>query len=242
MLAFRLLRHSILQVTGNLGAALTLSVMPLLLAALGTGIGVAARQAFMGGNPPGIAVAAVMLAIVAIFALAFVTLAAPWHRFVLLNERPRVLRPIGKPELRYVGASIRIFLIMLLVGIPVVLLSSALIIALDGNLAAVLVINLLIGFALAVLGLRLGTGLAGAATGAARPLTTGWRATADAFGTLAVLSLLTQVLGLVLNLVAGLPGAAGIVAALLVTWFSALLSLSIITTLWGHFVEGRALR
>lgn len=239
MLAFRLLRHSILQVTGNLGAALTLSVMPLLLAALGIGIGLAARQAFMGGNPPGIAVAAVMLAI---FALAFVTLAAPWHRFVLLNERPRVLRPIGRPELRYVGASIRIFLIMLLVGIPVVLLSSALIIALDGNLGAMLVINLLIGFALAVLGLRLGTGLAGAATGAARPLTTGWRATADAFGTLAVLSLLTQVLGLVLNLVAGLPGAAGIVAALLVTWFSALLSLSIITTLWGHFVEGRALR
>ncbi len=76
MLAFRLLRHSILQLTGNLGAALTLSVLPLLLAALGIGIGMAARQALAVGDPPGIIVAVVAVAIVATFVLAFVSLAA----------------------------------------------------------------------------------------------------------------------------------------------------------------------
>ena len=48
MMAFRLLRHSILQLTGNLGAALTLSVLPLLLDVLGIGIGMAERQALAG--------------------------------------------------------------------------------------------------------------------------------------------------------------------------------------------------
>ena len=242
MLALRLLRHSILQLTGNLGAALTLSVMPAVAVAAAGAVWWNTMLA-MGSTQGVTGQAAVLhLALMIIVVLAFVSLAASWHRFVLLEERPRLLRPIGRPEWRYVGASVRLTLILILVGIPVLLLGGAVMIAFDGSVGAEMLLNLVIGFAFAVLGLRLGTGLAGAATGAARPLTTGWRATGHALGTLAVLSLLTQVLGLALNLAARLPGAAGIAAALLVAWFTAMLSLSIITTLWGHFVEGRALR
>ena len=123
MLAFRLLRHSILQLTGNLGAALTLSVLPLLLAALGIGIGMAARQALAVGDPPGIIVAVVAVAIVATFVLAFVSLAASWHRHVLLGERPQVFRSIGGSEARYFWAAVRMSLvIMLIVFMPMILI------------------------------------------------------------------------------------------------------------------------
>lgn len=242
MLAFRLLRHSILQLTGNLGAALTLSVLPLMLAALGIGIGVAARQVFMGGDAPGIAVAAVMIAIAATFVLAFVSLAASWHRHVLLEERPQVFRGIGGSEARYFWAGVRVTLvIMLIVFLPLILI-VALTSALSGGIYVTMLASLIIGIAVAIIGLRLGTGLAGAAIGAAKPLTTGWKATESHLGTLLLLAVFSQILQTILNLASQIPGLLGLLATLLAAWLGALLSLSIITTLWGHFVEGRALR
>ncbi|WP_282602035.1 hypothetical protein [Paracoccus sp. PARArs4] len=244
MLAFRLLRHSILQLTGNLGAALTLSVQPLLIAALGIGIGLAARQVFIGGDAPGIAVAAVTIAMAATFVLAFVSLAASWHRFILLDERPRVLRPIGRPELRYATASVKLALLLMLPGLMFVLLGQTLMIALGGGIGLYFVIFMMSGFVLAVFGLRLGIGLAGAATGAERPMTTGWHAGGSHLGVLIVLVLFVQILTMAVNLLLSLPlaGLAELLASLLFGWFNTLLWLSLISTLWGHFVEGRDLR
>lgn len=205
MLAFRLLRHSILQLTGNLGAALTLSVLPLMLAALGIGIGVAARQVFMGGDAPGIAVAAVMIAIAATFALAFVSLAASWHRHVLLEERPQVFRSIGRSEARYFWAAVRMTLVIMLIVILPLILIVALTSALSGGIYVTMLASLIIGIAVAIIGLRLGTGLAGAAIGAAKPLTTGWKATESHLGTLLLLAVFSQILQTILNLASQIP-------------------------------------
>lgn len=183
MLAFRLLRHSILQLTGNLGAALTLSVLPLLLAALGIGIGMAARQALAVGDPPGIIVAVVAVAIVATFVLAFVSLAASWHRHVLLGERPQVFRSIGGSEARYFWAAVRMSLVIMLIVFMPMILIVALTSALNGSIYVTMLASLIIGIAVAIIGLRLGTGLAGAAIGAAKPLTTGWKGTESCLGT-----------------------------------------------------------
>ena len=242
MLAFRLLRHSILQLTGNLGAALTLSVLPLLLAVLGIGIGMAARQALAVGDPPGIIVAVVAVAIVATFVLAFVSLAASWHRYVLLGERPQVFRSIGGSEARYFWASVRMSLVIMLIVFMPMILIVALTSALNGSIYVTMLASLIIGIAVAIIGLRLGTGLAGAAIGAARPLTTGWKGTEFCLGTLLLLAVFSQILQTILNLASQIPGLVGLVATLLAAWLGTLLSLSIITTLWGHFVEGRALR
>lgn len=242
MLAFRLLRHSILQLTGNLGAALTLSVLPLLLAVLGIGIGMAARQALAVGDPPGIIVAVVAVAIVATFVLAFVSLAASWHRHVLLGERPQVFRSIGGSEARYFWAAVRMSLVIMLIVFMPMILIVALTSALNGSIYVTMLASLIIGIAVAIIGLRLGTGLAGAAIGAARPLTTGWKGTESCLGTLLLLAVFSQILQTILNLASQIPGLVGLVATLLAAWLGTLLSLSIITTLWGHFVEGRALR
>lgn len=242
MLAFRLLRHSILQLTGNLGAALTLSVLPLLLAVLGIGIGMAARQALAVGDQPGIIVAVVAVAIVATFVLAFVSLAASWHRHVLLGERPQVFRSIGGSEARYFWAAVRMSLVIMLIVFMPMILIVALTSALNGSIYVTMLASLIIGIAVAIIGLRLGTGLAGAAIGAARPLTTGWKGTESCLGTLLLLAVFSQILQTILNLASQIPGLVGLVATLLAAWLGTLLSLSIITTLWGHFVEGRALR
>lgn len=242
MLAFRLLRHSILQLTGNLGAALTLSFLPLLLAVLGIGIGMAARQALAVGDPPGIIVAVVAVAIVATFVLAFVSLAASWHRHVLLGERPQVFRSIGGSEARYFWAAVRMSLVIMLIVFMPMILIVALTSALNGSIYVTMLASLIIGIAVAIIGLRLGTGLAGAAIGAARSLTTGWKGTESCLGTLLLLAVFSQILQTILNLASQIPGLVGLVATLLAAWLGTLLSLSIITTLWGHFVEGRALR
>ena len=242
MLAFRLLRHSILQLTGNLGAALTLSVLPLLLAVLGIGIGMAARQALAVGDPPGIIVAVVAVAIVATFVLAFVSLAASWHRHVLLGERPQVFRSIGGSEARYFWAAVRMSLVIMLIVFMPMILIVALTSALNGSIYVTMLASLIIGIAVAIIGLRLGTGLAGAAIGAAKPLTTGWKGTESCLGTLLLLAVFSQILQTILNLASQIPGLVGLVVTLLAAWLGTLLSLSIITTLWGHFVEGRALR
>lgn len=242
MLAFRLLRHSILQLTGNLGAALTLSVLPLLLAVLGIGIGMAARQALAVGDPPGIIVAVVAVAIVAAFVLAFVSLAASWHRHVLLGERPQVFRSIGGSEARYFWAAVRMSLVIMLIVFMPMILIVALTSALNGSIYVTMLASLIIGIAVAIIGLRLGTGLAGAAIGAAKPLTAGWKGTESCLGTLLLLAVFSQILQTILNLASQIPGLVGLVATLLAAWLGTLLSLSIITTLWGHFVEGRALR
>lgn len=242
MLAFRLLRHAILQLTGNLGAALTLSVLPLLLAALGIGIGVVARLVLAGGNPSGIAVGAVSLAIVATFVLAFVSLAASWHRHVLLEENPQVFRSIGGSEARYFGAAVRMTLVIVLIVVLPLTLVVAVNASLNGSVYVVMLTSLILGIAVAIIGLRLGTGLAGAAIGAEKPLTTGWKATESRLGTLLLLAVFSQILQTIFNLASQIPGLVGLVATLLAAWLGALLSLSLITTLWGHFVEGRALR
>lgn len=242
MLAFRLLRHSILQLTGNLGAALTLSFLPLLLAVLGIGIGMAARQALAVGDPPGIIVAVVAVAIVATFVLAFVSLAASWHRHVLLGERPQVFRSIGGSEARYFWAAVRMSLVIMLIVFMPMILIVALTSALNGSIYVTMLASLIIGIAVAIIGLRLGTGLAGAAIGAAKPLTTGWKGTESCLGTLLLLAVFSQILQTILNLASQIPGLVGLVVTLLAAWLGTLLSLSIITTLWGHFVEGRALR
>ena len=59
--------------------------------------------------------------------------------------------------------------------------------------------SLIIGIAVAIIGLRLGTGLAGAAIGAARPLTTGWKGTESCLGTLLLLAVFSQILQTILN-------------------------------------------
>ncbi|ODT59643.1 hypothetical protein [Paracoccus sp. SCN 68-21] len=242
MLAFRLLRHAILQLIGNMGAALTLSVLPLLLAALGIGIGVVARLVLAGGNLSGIAVGAVSLAIVATFVLAFVSLAASWHRHVLLEESPQVFRSIEGSEARYFGAAVRMTLVIVLIVVLPLTLVVAVNASLNGSVYVVMLVSLILGIAVAIIGLRLGTGLAGAAIGAEKPLTTGWKATESHLGTLLVLAVFSQLLQTIFNLASQIPGLVGLVATLLAAWLGALLSLSLITTLWGHFVEGRALR
>ena len=175
-------------------------------------------------------------------------IAVRWHRFVLLEEHPAGAVPPwgGALVWAYVVRSMKIALVLGAVGIGVGLSLLATVMLLPPVLAAPLglVGGLLATALLIVLPLRIGLGLPAAALGGAMSTDESWRATAPAWGSVLVLAVLSALLGYALDLPAALPGlpaAPEIAITLVVGWVRLMVSAAVLTTLYGHLVEGRAL-
>ena len=79
-----------------------------------------------------------------------------------------------------------------------------------------------------------------------QPMTFGeaWKATANNGGAIAVLVVLLLLLSLVVQLpnqIGGADSVIGIIYSLVVGWFMMLVGSSVLTTFYGHFVEGRTI-
>lgn len=104
------------------------------------------------------------------------------------------------------------------------------------------VVNTIFFFGLIILG----TALTGAAVDAPSPIRTAWQALKPAGGTILLLLLagligseaLDELISAIIE--SDLPGQAFFLS--LIAWLLAMFSLSVLTTLWGHYVEGRPLR
>lgn len=240
MLAFRLLRHALWQLWGNRVATLRLSLVPgLVWLAFGAGpmLVFGEPQLRVAGDDAAVLVAVGLLAMVL-----YVVMAVAWHRHVLLDE-PARLRAAGRGRqvLGYLG---RVLLIML-----------ALVPALIG---AILLMHLLVTIAIqsggrpiwpqaiaSVVGVVL-TALPGASVRHRRPFGAAWAATKGRVPTFLLLGVVV-VVGQTLfphaiSIVATMSNTLAVLLQVLLSWLGALIMLSLITTLWGHFVEGRALR
>jgi hypothetical protein len=166
-----------------------------------------------------------------------------WHRFILLDEKPGAVIPVfnGRRILSYFGYSLLLVLIALPFGLALLLL--AFLPPPAGPMVAS-VGALVTAFVYLVVGYRLGVILPAAAVG--RPLRLGeaWRATRGATGTIVVLALVTAISAIVIQLPAlGMTGPyviAGLLWRLVVGWLEVLVGVSILTTLYGYFVEHRA--
>ncbi len=245
MQAFRILLHALRLVFGNLGQALVMSALPLVVA-LGAmvAIGIAGRFWADGIRITGlVSLVAAML----VFAATLVWFAVRWHRFILLDERQQLLAlPPAKALMRYIGVSFLTFLMLVPVGIAVMMSVYA---AYEGGGSVVsLIVGMVLVFLLYVLALILAAALPGAAIGAGRPIRAAWRALKPAAGTILLLTLLGFV-GYEITEAAffafvaiGVPLALAILLTAVAYWLSTLISLSVLTTLWGHYVEGRPLR
>lgn len=254
MLAVRIFRHAVRQVTGNLGAALRLSTLPMVLQyatilALGRGL---FYDPAPDGAPPAGAIGA-LAAIILVSAFAGTWMAVAWHRFVLLDERPGGFLPSLHSErmLAHFGRSL--LLALLLAGVELGgALPLALVAGLVGSLVPPLqvVVIVLGGLALlaavAIAFFRLSPMLPAAALGRDASLAAAWRATAGRDGAFLLLALIN----LAAVLVATLPdlafgalglGVFGFAWQMASGWALALLLLSTLTTIYGHCVQGRAL-
>ena len=244
--------HSVRLVLGDWRNALRLSGLLYLIYAVPTlllrlAFPVPSQNATMADATAALAAAPFAL-LTGIFALvAFVWIAVAWHRYVLLDEMPDGQFPAfnGSRLFSYGLYSLGIGLLALVVGavvgavaglvfaiVPVLLFVAAL-----AAMAAALVVFY-----------RLAPVLPATAVG--RPLTfgTAWEATKGASSAIIVLAIVSAVASFVIDLpamVLSMGGSIGSTLALLWTlgtdWLRMLVGVSILTTLYGHYVEGRAI-
>jgi hypothetical protein len=96
-----------------------------------------------------------------------------------------------------------------------------------------------------VIGFRLSTILPGVALGKHGTISDGWQATSGETGDFVVLSLAWLALAFVLGLIMGVLGSAipalTILFQFVVGWVTMMIGISILTTLYGHYIEKRPL-
>jgi hypothetical protein len=250
MKGFRIFMHSLRMVFGNLGHVLRLSAVlyAIFFAVFGMlGLGGSGQVNLEVGEDVspqtvGFAVLGVILAVLFAF-LGQIWIIVNWHRFVLLEDYPRGWIPHwpGVAVFAYLGRAILLALMIALIFVPVLLVVTGLLVAAPG-------IGVVMVSGLAALGsylfFRLGVVLPAAAIGERLSFGEAWRATRDPDGAVVLLVFVVVAAGLVLQLPVllldgfGAPllsGAFGLVAG----WVNMIVGASILTTLYGHYVQGR---
>lgn len=249
MKGVRIFMHSLYQVTGNLEGALRVSLLPYAIQIVASLVFAGRIESLgdlgvVGGGGLG-----VFLTLAVVIATSL-WIAVAWHRFVLLNERPAGMVPafhgplVWAYFLRSLGYAAIIVAGVLVLGSIVMLLFGGL---LRGSTALVMVVSgLLVYLPLTVVMLRLMTALPGVALGAEGAFLAGMRATEGRTGEIAVVAVIVVGLRIVLaflslKLLANLT-ILGFAWDAVTGWFVTMVGVSILTTLYGHYVEGRPLR
>ena len=239
MTGWRIFVHSVQLVLRNLSSALRVSLVLYAVQA-------AAQVAFFlsvtenaGTLQPSLPV--VLLSILGVVASLWIAVA--WHRFVLAEEYPAGWLP------RWHGGSILLYfwrslLIGLLVVALVVAVGVVLALALGTTGIGIVLVPLLATTAAAVLFFRLSPWLPAAALDRPMDLPDAWSRTAGRTGDLLVLALITGIFTTLLELPGLLGGGAslfGLVYGLVLGWIGTMVGASILTTIYGITVEGRAI-
>lgn len=254
-MSLRIFLHSFRQVFGNLSGALQVSgVLMLIQFAVLLTVGrsmpmdeAGMRQMMMQGEMPWGRI--LFSALVSIFLWLWIVVG--WHRYILLNERPRLVPTLRFDRmLGYFGKSILIALILLPLALILGFIGGGIASGMvhgGGNVfPALVVMGLVVYVPIAVIGMRLGTMLPGAALEAGVPVFSGWEATRGAtltiLGVVILSVLFTAMLDFLGTRLFQNPMAVpALIYELVKQWVVALAGASILTTLYGHYIEKRPL-
>ncbi len=243
MHGFNIFKHSVAMVFRNFPHALKI-ILPLggIAALWFIIISMWLERSSIGTLSPGqIALLAVPSVLMVFFLLVWATTA--WHRYVLLEERGSILLPAIKIDriLAYFGRAFLLGLLLAVVAFP--LLFLVLPFVTSGGLGLVIV-PVVVGVIMTCIFYRVALVLPAAAIGKPLRFAEAWDATRGSTGAILVLALISSIAThLVEQRLAPVLGSSltGEVLVILVhaTW--GLVNVSIITTLYGHYVEGRPL-
>lgn len=250
MTGLHILTHSIRQVVGNLDGALKVSIFPYAIQAVAglVLLGGAMGMARQGAGMAGLGLAGVLFFLVAVATSMWIAVA--WHRYILLNEIPSgFVPPFNRDRivgyfLRTLGYAIVLILIAMVLGLVVGGLLTP--VAISGRVGLAMILSaLLIQLPIAILAFRLTAGLPAAALEERTDFMVGWQSTSGATFDLAVLAVFCVVANLVLGFIdlflfSGVR-ILSLIWNLIVGWLVTMVSISILTTLYGHYVEKRAL-
>jgi hypothetical protein len=182
-----------------------------------------------------------------LLAVVYVWLAVTWHRYILLEEQPAGQLPAfhQKEILSYAFSAILLFLIMGVFSIVVGLVLSPLLVL--GIVGVIIMPIVFISLAL-VVDYRLGLVLPARAIGQRLTFGDAWAATKGQSGTILVLAIVSALAAVVLDIpamvLAYLPGIGNILALvwrLATGWVTLVVGVSILTTLYGVYVEKRSI-
>lgn len=252
-MGWRIVAHSFSLLFRNFREALKVSVFPvvvlLLFVWLVFGISGAGMDIVMlpeaGAMTPGAAFGIILSLVAFIVVSAWV--AVLWHRFILKEEYPGVVPVFHRDRvLAYCGRSIQLGLIMILVMFPVVMVFGIAlgILGIGESGAATLVSGFAAGLIFTYIWLRIALVLPATAVG--RPMRIGesWSATArlsnDIVSAAAIIVALNMAAGILGGLLP-LPAILGALVEVAISWVTVMVGTSLLTTLYGHLVEGRPL-
>lgn len=240
--------HSVRLVFNNIDAALRISLVLFAVYAVlqfwlsTTWAPVSAELADVGPGqvPPGALFSGLLMLVISLW------IAVAWHRYVLLGEMPAGWVPVmrGGLMLGYFGRSILLALIVIIAA-AVMSTVSAVVLVLLGPMVAVggsMVLTMATAFYLFY---RLCAILPGGAVG--KPVTLGeaWAATRGTGGTilsLVILSVLALLIVQIPTMLSGDPNSTvSVVYGIVIGWPVMLVGSSILTTFYGHFIEGRTI-
>lgn len=254
-MAFQIIRHAFRMVFGNLGDALKVSIGPyviLILVALfatliAAGIGSSHYSSRVmtstNGLSMGVVIATLLFGLGGLFVFSWV--AVSWHRFILLEEYPGTLPQLsGRPIWPYVWRLMGYSLILVAVALPVSFLlgNRGLSLITSGGIVGNLV-TILIAAGFGYLWFRMALALPSVAVGAPITLGQAWAASKGMSGTIFRVALLLVGLYGIASLVSlpimALSPFLGGLLNIVLQWTVVMVGISILTTLYGHLIEGR---
>lgn len=245
MKGYQIFVHALRMVFGNFGPVMRLTLGPVALLLVGGGLilGTVAGVTAGGG---GEALGALLILVFAVFAAVMVFwVIVAWHRFVLLEVYPADWFPPwpGPAVYRYIGKVVVLSLVVFLILIPAMLISA-------GFTMASPALGVLFNFGLTALSsylfYRFGVVLPAAAIDAPMGFGEAWRLTRDPDGGIVVLVLISAAFSTVLQVAALGLAATGMTVlpvafGVFVGWLNLMVGASVLTTLYGHYVDGRAI-
>ena len=250
MKGFQLFLHSVRQVFGNMGAAVRISGLLFLIQI--------AASLFLGGRgmmmtPEGMTrgAGAGMVLLLIVTLMTGLWIAVAWHRYILRVEEPASILPAfhGQALLAYLGYSLLIGVILIIPAALLGALAGMVFGALHAGGAALgivgsLVATLIVLVPIILIALRLSPALPAAALGESLGIAGAWRSTDEATPDLLGLALIASVASFLIDLplfvlMQAMPAA--MLWAFATSWVKMMVGASILTTVYGHYVEKRAL-
>ncbi|GLS86314.1 hypothetical protein GCM10010873_12880 [Cypionkella aquatica] len=249
MKGVQIFSHSLRQVMDNLGPALKVSGVLYLVQVVVTGaLGYALSSVGVGGMSGGLGLGAVLVLVISL--ITGIWIAVAWHRYVLLGEVPAGFVPpfMGERMGQYFIKSLLIGLVLMvlgaILGMIVGLLFGRLVMA-GGVFVGIVLMAGMVQVPMVFLGLRLAAALPGTALDQKPDLLAGWRATEGDWRSLVQLAVIMTLALVVVNLISFFVfGGYGVMATLwqvIAGWPVMMVGLSILTTLYGHYIERRPL-
>lgn len=247
-MGLRIFLHSIKLVFAQFRDALKISALLYIVSLALGGLGFYFQyQAMVAGGPN--AVAWQFFVAMFLSTLPYLWIAVAWHRFVLLDEMPHSALPTppGDRIWSYVGRAFQMVLVFIVVGLGI-----GLVVALGAMISSGSVwvtLPLIFGaLALAVLiTYRLAPIFPGAAIGQPVGIGEAWAATSGGSGALLLLAIISAIASFLIDLpmeiLVRLPGGqfSSLIWLAITSWIKLMVGVSILTTIYGVYVDKRAI-